>query len=320
MNRKLLGLLLAGFAGLAGNAEEPAAQTCRSCVAVAGEAPSLLPTDREFRLTWHDEFTGARLDDAKWSYRTNFWGKRADWFALPADNAVEVTNGLARLKIVRRTDGSFCSPQLQTGGLLWDDLQPASGPGVAWPFAPRQPPKFMHRYGYYECRAKLQAHEGWWTAFWLQAPANGATLDPRRSGVECDILESFTPGEHIVHAFHYNGCGKEYRRFNAQRAPYTPTPDGAFKLGFPIATNAFHTVGLLWEPDGYTVFVDGRQSGYKVGASGDEVVSQVEQFVLLTTELKGCRKGTGPEPAVADAWAAGDAFEVDFVRVYDLVH
>jgi len=296
-----------------------ASSVCRFAATVKGEPPSLLPAGKNFELVWHDEFNGAALDDSKWCYRTNFWGKRADWFALPEDNAVELKDGCARLKIVKRADGSFCSPQLQTGGLLWDDLKPASGPGVAWPFAPRQPPKFMHRYGYYECRAKLQSHAGWWTAFWMQAPANGATLDPRRSGVECDIFESFTPGEHIVHAFHYNGCGKEYKRFNAQRAPYTPTPEGAFKLGFPIATNEFHTVGMLWEPDGYTVFVDGKQSGHKVGAVGVEVVSQVEQFILLTTELKGYRQGTGPDPEVAGAFAAGDAFVVDFVRVYDEV-
>jgi len=288
-----------------------------SCLLLA--VASILPPGHEYRLVWSDEFEGATLDASKWSYRTNFWGKRADWFARPEDNAVTVTNGCAHLRIVKRADGSYCSPQLQTGGLLWDDLKPAEGPGVAWPFAPREMPKFMHRYGYYECRAKFQSHPGWWTAFWLQSPANGATLDPRRSGVECDILESFTPGEHIVHAFHYNGCGPEYRRFNAQRAPYTPTPEGALNVGFPLATNEFHTVGMLWEEDGYTVYVDGKQSGYKVGKEGDEVVSQVEQFILLTTEIKGFRQGKGPDLDAIDACALDDCFEVDYIRVYDIL-
>ena len=26
-------------------------------------------------------------------------------------------------------------------------------------------PKFMHRYGYYECRCRLQQKAGWWSAF-----------------------------------------------------------------------------------------------------------------------------------------------------------
>lgn len=282
-------------------------------------APSFLPSGRGFRLVWHDEFDGNGLDASKWSYRTNFWGRRASWFAAPEDRAVEVRDGCAHLKIVRRADGSYCSPQLQTAGLLWDDFAPKTGTGVVWPFRPREMPKFLHRFGYYACRARLQRRAGWWSAFWLQAPANGATLDPRRSGVECDIIESFEPGRHIVHAFHYNGCGPEYKCFNAQHAPYTPTPDGALNVSFPISTEDFHVFGLLWEPDGYTVFIDGRQSGEKVGRGPDEAVSETEEFVLVTTELKGFRETGQPDPEVAAACEAGDAFVIDWVRVYDVV-
>ena len=114
-----------------------------------------------------------------------------------------------------------------------------------------------------------------------------------------------------------NGCGPVYKRFNAQRAPYTPTPDSAWKVNYPISFDEFHTFGLLWEPDGYTVFVDGRQSGYKVGKLGDEVVSEPEEFIFVSTELKVFRQDGKPVPEVATACAAGDEFTVDFVRVYD---
>ena len=317
MNRSVLFLVLAGALGLSGTVRADA--VCREAATVADAAPSLLPEGHDFRLVWHDEFDGERLDETKWNFRTNFWGRRADWFAAPEDGAVTLSNGVVRLGIVRTADGTFRSAQLQTAGALWDDLKPGTGHGIVWPFAPRQKPKFTHRYGYYECRAKLQRHAGWWSAFWMQALANGATLDPRRSGVECDIMESFDPGRYIVHAFHYNGCGPEYKRFNAQRAPYTPTPDSAWKVNYPITLDAFHVFGLLWEPDGYTVFVDGKQSGYKVGKVGDEVVSETEEFILVSTELKGFRKDGKPVPEVEAAWRAGDAFEVDFVRVYDIV-
>ena len=287
-------------------------------VSRAGE-PSLLPPGKAFKLVWQDEFDGNGLDESKWSFRTNFWGRRAHWFATPEDGAVEVKGGCAHLKIVKRSDGSFCTAQLQTGGLLWDDLTPKKGNGVVWPFPARTPPKFLHRYGYYECRAKTQKCDGWWTAFWMQAPANGATLDPRRSGVEHDIMESFEPGRYIVHAFHYNGYGAERRRFNAQRAPYTPVPESAHKQRIRLDLDTFHTFGLLWEPDGYTVFVDGKQSGYKVGRGDGEVVSETEEFVLLSTELVGYRQNDAPDPAVVKAWQAGDEFVVDYVRVYDIV-
>ena len=281
-------------------------------------APSTLPGGRSYKLVWSDEFDGNRLDESQWSSRTNFWGKRACWFAAPEDGAVTVSDGCAHLRIVKRADGSYCSPQLQTGALVWDDIDFRPAQGVSWPFPKRQPPKFMHKFGYYECRAKLQSKAGWWSAFWMQSPDQGATIDPKRSGIEADIMESFDPGRYIVHAFHYNGYGADYKRFNAQRAPYTPTPDSAWKVNFPISLDDFHTFGLLWESDGYTVFVDGKQSGHKVGQVGDEAVSWTEQFILVTTELKGFRKYGKPDPEVIEACAAGDEFTVDYVRVYDI--
>lgn len=310
--------------------ERPLAQmeslpvSCHAVEAGEGRAPSLLPDGKRFKLVWRDEFDGTALDASKWSYRTNFWGRRASWFAAPEDGAVEVKDGCARLKIVRRADGSFCSPQLQTGGLVWDDMidqsTAAKGSGIKWPFPKREKAKFLHRFGYWECRCRLQEKPGWWSAFWMQSPDQGATIDPRRSGIEQDIMESFVPGRYIIHAFHYNGYGADYKRFNAQRAPYTPVPEGgAFELSYPAALGEFHTFGLLWEPDGYTVFVDGKQSGYKVGNEGDEAVSHAEEFVLISTEIKGFRKDNKPEPEALQAFEAGDAFVVDFVRVYDVV-
>jgi hypothetical protein len=57
--------------------------------AVKGEAVSLLPPGKEFKLVWNDEFNGGKLDDSKWMYRTNYMGERASWFAGPEDNTLE---------------------------------------------------------------------------------------------------------------------------------------------------------------------------------------------------------------------------------------
>ena len=66
------------------------------------------------------KFDGDRLDESIWSYRTNFWGRPAQWFAHPSDNTVEVKDGLLHMKVAKRPDGQFVSPQLQTGEILWD--------------------------------------------------------------------------------------------------------------------------------------------------------------------------------------------------------
>ena len=85
--------------------------------------------------------------------------------------------------------------------------------------------------------------------------------------------------------------------------------------------NEFHVFGMLWEPDGYTFYVDGRRHGPKVGCAKGEAVSQTEEFILISTEAKYYRNNhmTGKAaPELEASAAAGDAFVVDYVRVYDL--
>lgn len=82
----------------------------------------------------------------------------------------------------------------------------------------------------------------------------------------------------------------------------------------------FHVFGLLWEPDGYTIFIDGKQHGPKVGRGKGEAVSETEEFILLTTEAKWYRKNHMTGKGVKELEdAIGDEFLVDFVRVYDII-
>ena len=282
---------------------------CREEAPVAGEEPSLLPTGRVFRLVWNDEFNGTALDTSKWGYRTNFWGVVAHWYARPEDGCVEIKDGFAHLRLGRRADGQFVSPQLQTGELIWD-FPRIHDPNRFWPLGPREPPKFVHRYGYYECRCRLQKMPGWWTAFWMQTQSQGVSLDPPRDGVEHDIMESFDPGKVIPACFHYNGTGPEYRNFCIpDEHPNVST--------FDIDTDTFHRYGLLWTPEGYSVYVDGRLRG-----TSAKMVSHAPEFILVSTEAMGYRNdhmtGKGDERLEA-AFAAKDEFVVDYVRVFDVV-
>ena len=297
--------------------DEPRAK-CVPASPVANHEPSLLPEGRTWKLVWHDEFDGTELDTTKWGFRTNFWGRNAHWFAKPEDNAVEVKDGCVHLKIVKKPDGQFVSPQLQTGELIWDIPADPNAKGF-WPLPKRQPAKFLHKYGYYEARFRLQKMPGWWSAFWMQTETQGCSLDPALSGVEQDIMESFTPGEIILHCYHMNGYGADYRGFDSHRR-YKKTKDALRVYQKTVGTERFVTMGLLWEPDGYTVFIDGVQSGHRVGMAPGEAVSQIPEFILISTECQYFRekKMTGAaSPHLEAAWKAGDAFVVDYVRVYD---
>ena len=290
--------------------------------AVPGHAPSLLPRGKSFRIVWNDEFDGPGLDDSKWLYRTNYMGERASWFAGPGDGTLEFRDGIMYMRLRKREDGQFCSASLQTGNRIWDEpVDPAMSDRGAngfrrWPYFKREPPKFTHRYGYYECRCRLQRRPGWWSAFWMQAVDIGCTLDPRKSGVEMDIMESFVPGEVIPHCFHYNGYGPDYGVFVTPRMKKGEKPKTSPHI-LKLGSDDFHVFGLLWEPDGYTVFVDGRQHGEKVGAGKGEVVSQTDEFLMITTEAMNYKKNGTKHPLLDEA--LDDDFAVDYVRVYDIV-
>ena len=309
---------MAAFVGLSAFAEPPRA--CRSVRTVEGEAESLLPEGMDFTLVWHDEFNGTQLDASKWSYRTNFWGNRAHWFATPEDKAVEVKGGQVYLKLVKRADGQFVTPQLQTGEIVWDVPYDEKRTGF-WPLAKREQPKFEHRYGYYECRCRLQQLPGWWSAFWMQAPMQGCCLNPEYAGIEHDIMESFEPGEVIPSYFHANGYGADYLGFNTAHLDGNATLPEYRHLSQKFDKTQYHVFGLLWEKDGYTLYRDGQRVGDKLGRGKGEAVSQVPEFILLTTEAKYFRdnRATGKgHPDLEKTAAAGDDFAVDYVRVYDI--
>lgn len=274
---------------------------------VEGHAPSLLPDGLRFKQVWADEFDGDSLDRSKWGFRLHFWGKRFPTFT---DEGVEVSDSCVRLYMTYK-DGIYRAPFLQTGSLTYD-IPKEEGRGGFCPFGAKEKPKFQHKYGYYECRCKLQRHPGWWSAFWLQAPGIGATCDPAASGVECDVMESFQPGYVIPHCLHYNGYGADYRGFNShnlEKLEYA-------RDGIAVSLDEFHYFGVLWEKDGYTFYIDGKQSGEKV----NQAVSHTEQFILLSCECKGYREtGTANEELLSFGLKEPDCFTVDHVRVFDVV-
>ncbi len=258
--------------------------------------PSQLPQDKKWRLVWHDEFDGIQLDESKWDYRLHLMQNRHKTWTK--DGAVLDGKGLLKLTLHKK-DGQFYSSHLQTGSNYLD--QPGNKYGntkFVWPVAEMKPPKFVHKYGYYEIRCKLPQQKGWWAAFWLQSPVIGSSLNPAEAGVEVDIMENFTRDGIISHNLHWNGYGKNHQH------------KGSGKLKLKATDNKFHTFGLHWSPQGYAFYIDG-----KVSWTTDSPVSHREQFILISTECDGYRNGEA-SPLLKKA-NLPDAFIVDYVRVYD---
>lgn len=265
----------------------------------AGHADSLLPAEKEWKLVWNDEFDGTELDTSKWGFRLNFWGKR---FPAFTDQGVVLDgNSHLQLHIVKSEDGSYASPHLQTGSLTYDIPKDTNG---FWPFGKYETPKFLHRYGYYEIRCRLNRQPGWWTAFWLQSPSVGAHPDPKRCGVECDIMESQDyPEEHVIRCGNiWNGYGMNCTGSKHRQYTLEDTSDG------------WHLFGVDWCLEGYTFYADGQEVNHVRGP-----VSQVEQFILVSTECMGYRDPDGRPSPLLDQVDLPEYFEVDFVRVFDQV-
>ena len=258
---------------------------------------SLLPAGKQWKLVWNDEFDGDTLDRSKWNFRLHLMQQRHRTFT---DDAAELDGkGNLLLKIYEK-DGNYYSSHLQTGSNYMDRPGEAYGK-FTWPIAKIEQPKFMHKYGYYEIRCKLQTQPGWWSAFWLQSPTIGATLDPVKSGVEVDIMENFTRDGIVSHNNHWDGYGLDHKSIGSGERKLEDTPDG------------FHVFGLDWSRNGYIYYIDGKES-WRVNGP----VSDCEQFILVSTECQGYRKGESPSEELKKA-IVPDYFIVDYVRVFDEV-
>lgn len=271
---------------------------------VKDHKPSYLP-EGEWKLVWADEFDGTELDRTKWDFRLNFWGKPFDGYT---DQGI-VLDGNSHIELHRtERNGCYVSPQLQTGSNSFDIPVEGKKEGeevhsgvLNWPLGILEEPKFVHRYGYYECRCKFQKEpEVMWSAFWTQSPTIGGRFEPEWCGVESDIMECFKQGVATTGNI-AGGYGKQCRQ------------DGRVEYNLEETEDGWHYFGMDWQPDGYVFYCDGKEI-----SRCNEFVSQIPQFILLTTETRGWREKT-QNPIKVNGEFVDDAFIVDFVRVFDKV-
>ena len=217
--------------------------------AVAAHEPSLLP-EGDWKMVWHDEFDGLELDRSKWDYRLSMMGKRHPAWT---DKGVRLDGASNAVFSLLEEDGRPVSSQLQTGYNFMDEPTVPTKFGwcdLQWNIGKLKENLYTHTFGYYECRCKLQQHpEGWWSAFWLQSPIIGASLDPAESGTELDIMECFRHGIIASHNAFTGGYGLDTRRAKA---------GGVNGLDMTV----FHRFGMKWNESGYTFYVDGEENGH----------------------------------------------------------
>ncbi len=223
-----------------------------------------VPSSNGYELAWEDQFNGDQLDSGNWSVRGT--GPRA--LGYVSAEAVKVKNGYLTLSAIKKGDSILISAVGTQG-------------------------HFMTRYGYYECRAKLQKSPGVWGAFWIQSAEISNGEDPAKFGAEIDIMECFKK------------LGKDIVSHNVHWA-YGPHQQSTHGMQSYLkgVSKGFHTFGVEWFPDRYIFYVDGYKY-YEV----TQGISNIEEYIILSmeipSELKEIRKTVFP-----------DEFVVDYVKVY----
>ncbi len=149
---------------------------------VRDDLPSA-PQGKTWKMVWHDEFDGAKLDETKWTPRPE--GKRKGGWWTP--KAVSLDG-----------KGDLVVKTYREGEKVNDGCIVTQG-------------KFERAFGYYVARVRFQKQPGHWSAFWLTCPGVGKVGDGGRDGTEIDIMEKPWLDERVQHTFHWDGYGKDHK-------------------------------------------------------------------------------------------------------------
>lgn len=220
-----------------------------------------------FKMVWNDEFDGTTLDLTKWMYRADGTVRK---LATASKETISVDGkGNLVMKVTKDANGTYYVGQVATDGL------------------------FQAKYGYFECRAKMNESLGPHVAFWLQSNTMGIeTNDPGNNGVEIDIFEYHRKKPTLVfHNLHWNGYGANHMTTGTN-------------VTSPAIGTGYHTFGLEWNQNLYIFYVDGKETWRTSTA-----ISQIPQYMILSTELTGW----GGDPATG---TFPDQVVFDYVRVY----
>lgn len=140
------------------------------------------PDGKTWKLVWHDEFDGAKLDDSKWEVPDH--RRRDGWWSPEAVSL----DGKGHLAIRTLKDGQrYLDACVRTRG------------------------KFEHAHGYYVARIELQEQPGHWSAFWLYNSCVGKVGHDGRDGTEIDIMEKPWLDDRVQHALHWDGYGRAHK-------------------------------------------------------------------------------------------------------------
>lgn len=252
------------------------------------QSRALVPPSPQWKLTWSDEFNGAKgsaPDPTKWSFDIGGKNPNNELESYTSRSAnVQQKNGnlviTARRENFTGADGvarQYTSARIRTKGL------------------------FSQTYGRFEARIKLPLGKGIWPAFWMLGDNIDSVGWPKCG--EIDIFENI--GELAIsystlHGPGYSGAHGISKKF--------PLPAGE------RVNNAFHIYAVEWGPNDIKFFFDDKLVAERTPAdlpAGTTWVYNHPFFIILNVAVGGAWPGN---PDATTKFP--QKMLVDYVRVY----
>jgi beta-glucanase (GH16 family) len=257
----------------------------RFCFALLLCAAGALAQTADWKMVWHDEFDGAKLDASKWVYIVGgdgFGNKELEYYTDRPQN-LYLENGMLVIEAIKEdhrgaegTERGFTSARINTRG------------------------KFAQAYGKFEARIKLPYGQGIWPAFWMMG--DGTARWPDRG--EVDIMENIGREPSTVHGTIH---GPGYSGSKGIGAPFVLPAGQRF-------SDDFHVYAVEWEPEAIRWYVDGKQYHSVTPANlptGTKWVYDHPFYLLLNLAVGGQWPG---DPDATSTFP--QTMLVDYVRVY----
>jgi beta-glucanase (GH16 family) len=246
-------------------------------------------------LTFDEEFHGATLDRSAWATRLIYQGETLDHLNdeaqryRDADN--HVLNNDALDLVARKTATGWESGMIRSRQTFY--------------------------FGYFEARVRLPHGRGIWPAFWLNSDYN---IDGQLSWPpEIDVFE-YPVNEKQDTANMFHSAASTYPKGADIQYDYTdPTYSKALKdyIGPAALNEGWHVFGLLWLPDGYSVFLDGKKIYTRAFRWVNTKGQMAPPAHIILNFAVG---GQWPGRYGIDAAQFPQAFSIDYVRVCQYLH
>lgn len=179
--------------------------------------PVRIYPDRQWTLTFSDDFSGSSIDASKWNTPAyNPGNGELEWYQsanVTVANNLCSLNAKAQTTVQGGTTYNYTSGLINTNGL------------------------FSQAYGYFEARIKIPAGKGLWPAFWMLPQDN--SWPP-----ELDIMEIIGGSPNTVYfTDHYGTSG-------------SPQQHSASVTGVDFSAD-FHDYAMYWTPTSINWYIDG---------------------------------------------------------------